>query len=393
MTEEKVPKKNNLIRKKKKNLNIPGFGSVYQRGSDNRWVASFKVEETGKKKDLYGKTQEEAYALLQQAYQDQKGGRLATGPKQKVADHLNWWLDEVKKQKIRESSYIRYRHTLDHDILPELGDIQLQKLTTRKLQAFYNDKQKEGLSPSSIITMHKVLHQGLDYAVRVHLISHNPSSSASLPRETKRKVKPLTLEQARYLLNVAKGHPLEVFTTLALATGMRHGELTALRWEDIDMEQGSIYVHRTATYYSGDGNPRIIEGDPKTEMSERTLPISKIVCGILATHRARQNELRLKAGSIWEDLGLVFCSNTGGFLIAGTVRRQFYILLDKAGLPKMHIHDLRHTASTLFQSMGVNPKTVQEMLGHSEMSQTFDYTHVLPSMQREAVEKMDNLFL
>jgi len=390
MTEEKKPKKRNPTGKKKKNLNIPGFGSVYQRGSDDRWVASFKVEETGKKKDLYGKTQEEAYALLQKAYQDQKQGVLAAGPRQKLAGHLNWWLDEVKKQKLRESSYIRYRYTLDKDIIPALGDIQLQKLTTQRIQTFYNDKQRDGFSPSAIITMHKVLHQGLDYAVRTRLISHNPSSNASLPREIKRKVKPLTLEQARHLLTVAKGHPLEVFITLALATGMRHGELTALRWEDIDMEQESIYVHRTAMYY---GRSKVLEGDPKTEMSERTLPVSKIVCGILATHKARQNEARLKAGSRWGRLDLVFCNSIGGFLIAGTVRKHFYLLLEKAGLPKMHIHDLRHTASTLFQSMGVNPKTVQEMLGHSEMSQTFDYTHVLPSMQREAVEKMDTLFL
>ncbi len=390
MAEEKNLKNNNPIRKKKKNLNIPGFGTVYQRGSDNRWVASFKVEETGKKKDLYGKTQEEAYALLQKAYQDQKQGILAIGPKQKLAGHLNWWLDEVKKQKLRESSYIRYRQALDTYIIPVLGDIQLQKLTTQQIQTFYNNKQKEGLSPSSIITMHKVLHQGLEYAVRIHLISHNPSNSASLPKQTKRKVKPLTMEQARHLLKIAKGHSLEVFIILALTTGMRHGELIALRWEDVNLEQGSVYVHRTAAYY---GKSKFIEGDPKTEMSERTLPISKIVCDILTTHKVRQNEIRLKVGPAWKNLDLVFCNRTGGFLIGATVRGSFYPLLNKAGLPLMHIHDLRHTASTLFQSMGVNPKTVQEMLGHSEMSQTFDYTHALPSMQREAVEKMDNLFL
>jgi integrase len=393
--EEKQPEEEKQPKERKKRKGKPhrrGSGSVFrrpERKGGKEWVAQI-ILENGKTRQRYFYTQAEADEALNEMLYEQKRGMLASGPKQKLADHLNWWLDEVKRQRLRESSYIRYRYALDKHILPALGDIQLQRLTTQKLQSFYNSKQKERQSPSSIQTMHKVLHGALDYAVNIHLLAYNPSDHVSLPRQVKRKAKPLTLEQARHLVHVARGSSLEGFLTLALATGMRHGELVALRWEDVDLEKGSVFIHRTARYQ---GKSRILEGDAKTASSERVLPISRTVCGMLAAHKARQNEERLQAGPAWEDHHLVFCNRRGRILIATTTRAQFLRLLRKADVPPMHIHDLRHTAATLFRSMGVDLKVVQEILGHSQLDMTLNvYSHVLPSMQTAAMEKIDGLF-
>ncbi len=375
-------------KKRKQKRRGRGEGTVFQR-RDGRWVAEITLED-GRRKPLYGKTQEEAIAKLRQAQYEQKQGVLATGPRQKLGAHLNYWLEEVQKLKIRPTSYLRYRSALDKHILPVLGDIPLQKLTTQRIQTFFNKKLDEHQSPSSLHTMHNVLHGALDYAVHIHLISYNPGDHISLPRQVKRKVTPLTLEQARQLLKAAEGTSLEVLVTLALTTGMRHGEIAALRWNDLDLEKGTIYVHRTVVYYGLKNG--FIEGDPKTETSERTIPISKVVCDKLKVHKIHQNEQRLKAGPKWEDRNLVCCTSVGGFLAGRDVRARFYRILDKAGLPRIHIHDLRHMAATLFQSMGVSPKVVQEILGHSEVDQTFDYTHVLAGAQIAAAEKMDILF-
>jgi integrase len=389
INEQKQPKKRGQRKGKARRR---GSGSVFRRPDrkgGKEWVAQI-ILENGSTRQRYFYTQAEADEALNEMLYEQKRGMLATGSRQKLADLLNWWLDEVQRQRLRESSYIRYRYALDKHILPALGDMQLQKLTTHMLQSFYNSKQKEHQSPSSIQTMHKVLHKALDYAVHIRLLSYNPSDHVSLPRQVKRKVKPLTLEQARHLLHVAQGSSLEGFLTLVLATGLRHGELVALRWDDVDLEKGSVYVHRTASYQ---GKSRILEGDAKTASSERVIPISHTVCQRLAAHKVRQNEQRLKAGLAWEDHHLVFCNRKGGILIGANTRTQFYRLVKKADLPPMHIHDLRHTASTLFRSMGVDLKVVQEILGHSQVDMTLNvYSHVLPSMQTAALEKIDRLF-
>ncbi|GCF07351.1 tyrosine-type recombinase/integrase [Dictyobacter arantiisoli] len=375
---------------------IKGNGSVFQR-KDGRWVAQFLVEGTGKTKQLYAATEKEANEKLQKALQEQRQGILATGPKQKLGDHLNYWLEEVKRQKLRESTYQSYRIMIDTHINPKLGNIPLHKLTTQTIQAFYNNKAKEHQnktkehpSSGSVHIMHTVLHQALKYATQVRLIAYNPSDNIVLPKRTKRKVKPFTLEQSRHLIQAAQGSHLEMLITLALFTGMRHGELVTLRWEDINFENASIYVHRTGRYW---GKGRFIEGDPKTEAGERIIPISHKLCDELKRYQSRQKEMRLKARGEWNDIGLVCCNTrNGGFLNHANARKSFYLLLEKANLPRIHIHDLRHTASTLMRSMGIDLKVIQEILGHSNMDMTANvYSHVLPEMQTQAAEKMNRL--
>jgi integrase len=181
--------------------------------------------------------------------------------------------------------------------------------------------------------------------------------------------------------------------TLAIVTGMRQGELLALRWNDIDVPKATVRVIRSLSYRNPDGTGyEHKEEEPKTKSSKRTIPLPDFALEALQKHRVQQLEMRLKAPE-WEDKGLVFPNDKGGYLWVDPLRKQLKKLLREAGLPAIRFHDLRHSAATILLAMGVNAKVIQERLGHSHISITLGvYGHVTESMQREAITKLDDQF-
>jgi integrase len=365
-----------------------GEGTIYQR-KDGRWVASITLENR-RRKTFYSKTRKEVQEKLRVALNEQKQGILSTGPQQTMKQFLEQWLEEVHKPSIRIGTYKGYRGYLDKHILPALGHIPIQKLTPQHIQAFYSRKQQEGLSAKSVNNIHGMLHKALDHAVRWGLAPRNVCDAVSLPKQSRHETQPLTEKQARQLLVAARGHSLEGLLTLAVTTGMRSGELLALKWQDINFDTDSLHIRRSMGYISGKG---YLEFEPKTSRSRRKIVLPSFVCEALKQHRTRQLEARLKAGTRWQDHELVFCNIYGGYLDPAHLRQRFDKLLKDAGLPDVRFHDLRHSAATILLSMGVPAKVVQEILGHSQISMTMDiYSHVLPDMQQEAMAKMNDLF-
>jgi integrase len=365
-----------------------GEGSVYQR-KDGRYVASITVENR-KRKYFYGATKREVLDKLKVALYEQQQGKLATGPKQTVEQFFSRWLEEVHKSAIRISTYTKYRNLLSKHILPSIGRIQLNKLTLQQLQALYSRKLQEGFAPSTVHAIHELIHRGLDQAVVWKIITENVSDNASLPRVPKQERPTLTKEQAQKLLDTAKGHPLEALLTVALATGMRRGEMLGLRWQDINFETMSLQVRRTVGFGK---NHKYIENEPKTSSGRRRIVLPQFVIDALKQHRLRQVERRLQVGEAWIDRDLVFCNMVGDYFTLSSLASMFQRLLKKAVLPHMRFHDLRHSSATILLTMGVHPKVVQELLGHSQISMTMDtYSHVLPSMQQEAMKKLDEAF-
>jgi integrase len=357
--------------------------------NDGRWCASITLENR-KRKSFYGKTRKEVQEKLRIALNEQKQGILSTGPQQTIKQFLEQWLEEVHKSSIRIGTYRGYRGYLDKHILPALGRIPIQKLTPQHVQAFYTRKQQEGLSAKSINNIHGMLHKALDHAVRWGLVPRNVCDAVSLPKQTRHEIQPLTEKQAQQLLVVARGHSLEGLLTLAVTTGMRSGELLALKWQDINFDTGSLHIRRSMGYISGKG---YLEFEPKTAKGRRKIVLPPFVCEALKQHRTRQLEVRLKAGTRWQEHDLVFCNIYGGYLDPAHLRQRFDKLLKDEGLPDVRFHDLRHSAATILLGMGVPAKVVQEILGHSQISMTMDiYSHVLPDMQQQAMNKMDDLF-
>jgi integrase len=234
----------------------------------------------------------------------------------------------------------------------------------------YATRLEAGSSTTTVRHVHAVVHRALDSAMRLGLVQRNVSELVDPPRMRHHEIRVLTPAQVRTLLEAARGQRLETLFILALATGMRQGELLALRWEDVDLDNATANVRATLQQVSGQG---FAFASPKTKRSRRKVVLPAAAVEALRQHRVRQAEERLQLGPAWEDLGLVFANQVGRPLDGGHVlRRELHPLLTKAGLPLMRFHDLRHTAATLLLGQGVNPKVVSELLGHSQVAITLE---------------------
>jgi integrase len=200
----------------------------------------------------------------------------------------------------------------------------------------------------------------------------------------------LNRDQVRLLLDAAADPSMRALYAIAATAGLRRGELLGLRWADIDFERRMLTVHRTAHRVRGQG---IVFGEPKTNAGRRSVRLAALAIAHLRAHRALQIEHRLRIGPAWHDQDLVFASNAGTPIEEARVSRLFQRDLHQAGLPRVRLHDLRHTAATLLIEQGVSMKAVQSMLGHATIGITMDvYAHVTPAMQDSIAETMDRLF-
>lgn len=365
-----------------------GEGSIYKQ-RDGLWAASISVDtpQGRKRKYFYGKTRKEVQEKLASALHERQQGTIITTPNQTVGQFLTDWLT-VHKPTVRARTYERYEGFVRLHVIPTIGRVQLQKLSAQHIQSLYARKLEEKLSPTTVNTLHMMLHRALKDAVRWGLVARNVCDLVSPPRRAHYEFKPLTLEQAHKLLTALHGHNMEALFVLALTTGMRRGEILALKWQDINFTQNMLQVRRIFTRAPGQ---RYVEAQPKTDKSRRSVMLPSITTELLKQHRIHQLEAKLQAGEFWEEHDLVFCTSLGTPLNPNKVLERFKTVLKKAGLPDMRFHDLRHSAATMLLSVGVHPKVVQELLGHNQISMTMDtYSHVLPTMQKDAMDKMND---
>jgi integrase len=207
------------------------------------------------------------------------------------------------------------------------------------------------------------------------------------------EIQPLTMEQMQHLLATVHGHKWEALFTLAMATGMRRGEPLGLKCQDINVEAGLLQVRRVLSRVPTNmpGREHVyVEAEPKTQKSRRSVMIAPFALEALKKHRVSQLEAKLKAGEFWQEYDYVFCTLTGKHLGPNHVVEEFKKILTRARLPDIRFHVLRHSAATLLLSIGIHPKVVQELLGHTQISMTMDvYSHVLPGMQQDAMRQLD----
>jgi integrase len=230
----------------------------------------------------------------------------------------------------------------------------------------------------------------LNKAVRWGLVARNVAALVDGPRIPHHEIGPLTPEEARALLEAARGHRMEALYSVAIAIGLRQGEALGLTWQDVDLEAGVLHVRRALSRVEGEY--RLVE--TKTARSRRTLALPTVALVALREHRQRQRIERVAAGKRWDGRwGLVFCTRSGRPLHGPSVTQEFQELLARVGLPRQRFHDLRHACASLLLAQGVELKVIQELLGHSAIAVTANtYAHVMGELKRDAAARMDAVF-
>lgn len=363
-----------------------GEGTIRQRPGGS-WEARVSLPDGSggsRRVGFYGKTRREVQQQLTKVCREVDTGVYVAPAKLTVGEYLPQWL-EHKKSSLRSRTWEGYEDHVSRNITPVIGRIPLQKLTRLQVQQLVNLKSKS-LAPRTVSYMRAILRAALNQAIQWDLIQRNAAEGLAMPRLSRSAPAVLSPDQAKRLLSYAQVERLGPLFSVAMAVGLRLGEVLGLQWGDIDFERKTLTVRRALQ--RSQGQVRFVE--PKSDKSRRTVVLPEFSVSILKTHRIVQLEERMAAGDRWQEWGLVFATPIGTPLDDSNVRKVFKGLLKAAGLPDMRIHDLRHTCATLLLVQGVHPKLVQETLGHSQIALTLDtYSHMMPTMKEEVASKMD----
>ena len=261
-------------------------------------------------------------------------------------------------------------------------------MTPQSVQTLINRKLASGLSPRRVQYIHAVLRRALGQAEKWELVTRNVAKLVNAPRVEQPEIDPFTPYEAREFVQAIQGERLEALYLLAIATGLRQGELLGLSWTDIDLPSANVKVRTTLQRI--DGKYQFLE--PKTARSRRTLALPDVVVDSLRDHKGRQVGEMLQAGSTWQQLDLVFTAPDGGPLSDRIVRSRFYRILENAGLRRQRFHDLRHSCASLMIAQGVQSREVMQTLGHSTIVMTLNrYAHIFQEAQRDTARKMGEI--
>ena len=370
-----------------------GEGSIRKR-SDGRWEGRYTAgrdPETGKAiyKNVLGKTQAEVKGKLKKAIEETAGLDVIKAEKYTLGQWMDIWFENYAKVKVRPSSHQTYRGYIDNHIKPHIGKIPLNKLSSLELQKFYkkllgsgrvkrleSQKQPKGLSSKTVRNINQVISSALDLAKEQKLISSNPTDACALPKVEHKEMQTIPAEDLSKFLREAKASGVYEMYYIELATGLRRGELLGLKWSDIDFTNRVIRVQRQVARINGE----IVEAPLKTKNSYRNISISDDTAEVLKAQKEKVNS------------EYVFPSPNGGPISPDSVNHMLQRVLERAGLPKVRFHDLRHTFATIALQNGVDIKTVSGMLGHYSAGFTLDtYAHVTTAAQKEAANTMGNV--
>ncbi len=366
-----------------------GSGTVWQADSGN-WVARATI--AGRRRSATCGTKREAEAALRKMLVDADRGLLVREDKLTVGEYLEVWSRDIAPVRLRVETLKSYQLIIRVHLLPVLANIKLSQLNRAHLRSLYASLGSKGLKPSTVHRVHAVLSSALGDALKDELIVRDVCRGMDLPSAPKPEMQCLDASQCKALIAASKGTFYEALWTLLLYGGMRIGELLALRWSDLDLNRGTIRITRNLTRSKS-------FGEPKTSRGRRTITLPSPALDALRVHKARQAEQRLAAVD-WTDLDLMFCTGVEGHSKTSTtapgspltqrcVQDSFKRLLVRAGLPRVRLHDLRHSAISLMLSSGVPITTASQRAGHSRVSTTLDiYAHSMPSADREAANAL-----
>lgn len=383
-----------------------GEGTIYHQKDKNRWRGSLTIgrNEEGKlkRKEFYGKTKKEVVDKMTEYKYKHNNDLLPIDDTITVGEYAYIWLFKFKFNQLKPATFSRYEGIIRIYIKnSQISNIKLKDLRALHLQNYYNimSKNKE-ISVNIIHNTNKILKCALDHAVKEGYILRNYCDLVNLPKLTREsKINYFTREEQERFLNTCNNHRFEPLFYLALYTGMRMGEILGLTWSNVDLKENIIHVKQSLRYsdvFSDDGvrHTKIIIQEPKTKTSIRDIPIPLKLSKILKEYKIKRAKDKLAFnGSLKLNIDFVFTTSNFTPLHQGNLRHEYIAILEKAKVPKIKFHSLRHTYATRLFEEGVPVKTVQTLMGHTDINTTMNiYTHVTDDMKIDAAEKLNAIF-
>jgi integrase len=373
-------------------------GQLIAKGNDRWLLRIYKGKDPLTKKRIYKAhrfdgNREQAQAELNRLIASKSEESRRDNSKTTVNQLFDQWFETVAQNRYSHLTFKNYQWTIANDVRSIIGEVWLSELQPKHIQSVLSKMAARGTSSNTRRRLYCVISTALDSAVAWGLLETNPITRVERPRREVKEMHALTQDEVRRFLAVTeRGFYAEYFRT-AVVTGMRPGELAGLRWPDVDCKECTISVQRSLLW-KGKFDEGWMLVPPKTERGRRQITISKSLASSLAALKRRQKRVKRAAGDQYQDHGLIFADREGNPLYPDPfIKQVFKPALKRAGLPKtIRLYDLRHTSATLLLKAGEHIKVVSERLGHSNVAITLEtYAHVLPGMQRDAANKMEDL--
>lgn len=378
-----------------------GEGSVCRR-PDGRWQGSITIgrDDRGRliRKYFYGKTRKETSEKLNRAIEELRDNRFINkSDNPTVEQWCHEWLWSYKRNSVKQKTFDQYETILRTHIISDIGDIRLADLKTMHIQRIINKMYDSGLSHRTIEVMKIVMHAALKQAQRNKLVGENVCENVVLPRKQPKRIRVLNEDEQTKLIAALKDNYIGRGLLFALYTGMRRGEVLALKWSDYDKNEKTISItkalSRVRTYNKNGNKTMLTVTTPKTDTSIRTVPLIDKAVELLAEHKRKQKRYMELVGDYYTDNDLIFSSSRGDYLDPGNFNRKLNKTVKKIGIPRISPHVLRHSFATRGLEAEVSLKAMQELLGHSSITVTGDiYTHILKEQKRKEISKLNDVF-
>ncbi|MFC4054657.1 tyrosine-type recombinase/integrase [Actinomadura syzygii] len=401
-------------------------GRPYQRKSDGKWVATVYLP-SGKRKPVYGDSRTEADSKRKQAQREIDDNQPVTAGRTDTLERYltKVWLpvtlpQRVQAGKLAESTLDSYRDTCEKHIVPHLGRVRLVDLSTTHIRAWLLELAEkpsgrrrkklrpgekklpppEKLSTRTVAYSHAVLRKALNDAVDDESVKRNVVLLVDAPTVDRKPPRELTKDEVRALLGAAADHRLWAYWLVLLALGLRRGEGLGIRWEDVDLDAGTVHLRLSVQRMRGEVDEetgrrkgKLVAKGLKTQASKATMKLPAFAVAALREHGARQDDER-DAARLWADEGLVFTTTIGTALEPRNVNRMWEDICAAAGVVRCRIHDLRHACGSFLFADGVDLKVIQGVLRHTRLSTTSEiYVHLLEEVKDGAADAMDGMLV
>lgn len=368
-----------------------GEGSIYKR-KDGRWCSSY-VDEQFNRRYMYGRTQAEVKKKLR----EMQGSKTVKSKPYTLESWIKEFMENYKRNDLKVTTYSSYMQICRRHIFgSKIGKKKLEDVKTADLQQFYNAKIEEGYTSKYVRSIEVIINGAFEKAMNVKIISENPNVYTVIPKKERYEGKMLRKEEVEKIVKDAKDEELYPIIVTTVYTGLRKGEVMALKWKDVDVENRQIHVNgslcRVVDEIPDENGVRhttyqILE--PKTKKSIRPIPMLEVVYEALMLQKKRQDAEKVNNKWVYDDQDLVFANPQGGYIAQRKFMNRYHDFLKRYGITDIRFHDLRHTFASLLIEADVSMKVIQELLGHSTITTSMDiYAHVSDRKKEEAMEQL-----